>query len=61
MLQLHPFLTSATVGGEWSVHGETATESNLQVPGWAPEPVWTVWRKEGVLVLPLNCALQSLM
>jgi hypothetical protein len=47
------FLTLALDGGEWSVRCPcpfTSRERGLvptgQEAGWAPEPVWTLWRRD---------------
>jgi hypothetical protein len=47
------FLTSAPAVGEWSVLGPGALFPREEPPvttgqeaEWAPEPVWTSWRKE---------------
>jgi hypothetical protein len=52
-VQIHIFLTSTLVGGEWSASrparftpGEKAPGTNL-IRGWvASEPVWATWRRE---------------
>jgi hypothetical protein len=53
-VQIHVFLTSAIVGGEWSAsstgrftpRGKNPHGSHW-IEGWAgPEPVWTTWRSE---------------
>jgi hypothetical protein len=48
----HVFLISPLVGGEWpaSRPGSFTSGKEPSVPtgyeaGWAPEPVWTTWRK----------------
>jgi hypothetical protein len=45
-VQIHVFLTLALVGGEWSAlpPGERAPGTHW-IGGWAPELVWTTWRK----------------
>jgi hypothetical protein len=47
------FLTSALVGGEWSVSrpgrfttGERAPHTHYIGAGWPPNPVWTTWKGE---------------
>jgi hypothetical protein len=52
-VQIHVFLASALVGGEWSdtrpgrfTPVEKPPVSIVYKGGWAPEPVWTTWRKE---------------
>jgi hypothetical protein len=52
-LYSHIFLTSALVGGECQLHALAALPSWKEPPvpfgkeaGWAPEPVWTTWRRE---------------
>jgi hypothetical protein len=52
-VDFHIILISALDGGEWSVSrpGRFTTWEKAQVPtaqkaGWAPEPVWTLWRNE---------------
>jgi hypothetical protein len=52
-VEIHIFLTSALVGGEWSASrpgrftpGERAPGTHW-IGGWmTPEPVWTTWRRE---------------
>jgi hypothetical protein len=48
-----PFLTSALEGGEWSASRpgrftprEIVTSAHWIWGWWAPEPVWTLWRRE---------------
>jgi hypothetical protein len=50
--QIHVFLTSALVGGKWSASRPCRLTPEEKYPvttgyeaGWAPEPVWTKWRK----------------
>jgi hypothetical protein len=52
-VQIHIYLTSAVAGSKWSASrpGCFTTEEKPPVPtiravGWAPEPVWTTWRRE---------------
>jgi hypothetical protein len=52
-VQIHVSLTSALAGGEWSASrpGRFTPGKEPPVPigkeaGWAPEPVWTLWRSE---------------
>jgi hypothetical protein len=52
-VQLHIFLTSALVAGEWlaSCPGRFTPGKETPLPigyeiGWTPEPVWTTWRRE---------------
>jgi hypothetical protein len=54
---LHGFLTPALDGSEWLISHpghftprETATVTTAYGAVWAPEPVWTLWRK--ALLLP---------
>jgi hypothetical protein len=45
-----PFLTSAVDRGEWSTTRTCRFTPQGKSPryeaGWAPEPVWTVWRRD---------------
>jgi hypothetical protein len=50
-----PFLTSALDGGEWWASRpscfnpeEIARDAFEQEAGWAPEPVWMLWRREKI-------------
>jgi hypothetical protein len=47
-VQIHVFLTSALVGGEWSAlpTGKEPPVPIGQEVGWTSEPVWTTWRRE---------------
>jgi hypothetical protein len=52
-LQFHAFLTAALDGGKWSTSrpgrfttGEQPLVSTGHEVGWAPEPVWTRWRRK---------------
>jgi hypothetical protein len=46
-VQIHIFLTSALVGGEWSASRPGRfTPSTHWEAGWAPEPVWKTWRRK---------------
>jgi hypothetical protein len=52
-VQIHIFLTSALVGGSVQLHVPVALPPGKEPPvfigqeaGWAPEPVWTTWRRE---------------
>jgi hypothetical protein len=52
-VQIHDFLTSALVGCVFlaSRSGDFTSKEKAPVPigeeiGWAPEPVWTIWRIE---------------
>jgi hypothetical protein len=49
-IQIHAFLTSALVGGEWSasrlgrfISGERARVPTGYEAGWGSESVWTTW------------------
>jgi hypothetical protein len=51
-VQIHVFLTSALTGGQRTTSrpGHFTSGKETPVPtgekhGWAPEPVWTLWRK----------------
>jgi hypothetical protein len=55
-IYIHIFLTLALVGGEWSASCPCcfALGTEHLVPigyeaGWAPEPVWKIWRSENIL------------
>jgi hypothetical protein len=51
-VEIHIFLTSALVGGEWSTSRPSRFNPEIKVPqvpigqetGWVPEPIWT-WIK----------------
>jgi hypothetical protein len=50
-----PFLTLALVGGEWSASlpgrfnpGKSVLVLTGYEAGWAPEPVWTLWREKNL-------------
>jgi hypothetical protein len=52
-VQIHVFLTSTLIGGEWSASrsGRFIKWKEPLVPirqetGWTSEPVWTTWRRE---------------
>jgi hypothetical protein len=52
-IQIHIFLTSALVGGEWSVSRPAALSPGkepevpiIQEGWWTPEPIWTIWRRQ---------------
>jgi hypothetical protein len=51
-IEIHFFLTSAIVGGKWSASRfchfnprKQSTVSIVQEADWAPEVVWTLWRR----------------
>jgi hypothetical protein len=47
-VKLHSFLTYDLDGEEWLTlrPGRFRTPVPIEQVGWAPEPVWTLWRKE---------------
>jgi hypothetical protein len=54
-VQIHVFLTSAQVGGEWSASRPGRFTPGKEPPvligqeaGWAPGPVWMTWRGENL-------------
>jgi len=44
-VKFQAFLTSSLVEGEWSA-SRTGRFAIGQEAGWAPEPVWTRWRRD---------------
>ena len=58
-VQHHTFLTSVLHGTEWSTtrpsrftHGRAPSwQSELEGAGWAPVPVWMIWRGDSLLSL----------
>jgi len=58
---IHSFLISVLDGGEWSASrpGRFALPPGKEHPvptgeeaGWAPEPIWTWWRRENPITAP---------
>jgi hypothetical protein len=54
-VEIHIFLASALVGGEWSASRPCRFPPGKEPPvpillevGWTPEPVWTIWRSENI-------------
>jgi hypothetical protein len=63
---IHIFLTSALIGCEWSASrpgrfttGESALGNIVLKAGWAPEWVWTKWRRENLVPAGSHVAVTS--